>query len=126
MLPLANGSSSALVPHFRFDAISYIPVPPSFSIPLSASMQNKTLTMEIRTVNQTHFSFAAGSAKSREPLTIFAYAPGDIVSWGFTGTLLGVYATSNGGNGTTEAYVSNWKYEGWGQIRDNFAGPLVQ
>jgi hypothetical protein len=41
------------------------------------------------------------------------------VSWGFTGTLVGVYATSNGGNGTEEAYVRNWSYVSKGQARDN-------
>lgn len=33
------------------------------------------------------------------------------------GTLLGVYATTNGRNGSTEAYVSDWTYVGQGQIR---------
>ena len=32
-----------------------------------------------------------------------------------SGTLVGVYATSNGGSGTTDAYISNWRYEGQGQ-----------
>lgn len=72
--------------------------------------------MEIQAVNETHFSFAAGRADGDE-VTVFAYAPGDVVSWGFTGTLLGVYATSNGGNGTSIAYVKNWTYKGEGQIR---------
>ena len=31
------------------------------------------------------------------------------------GTLVGTYATSNGGSGTTEAYVSRWRYRGEGQ-----------
>ena len=31
------------------------------------------------------------------------------------GTLVGVYATSNGGNGTTESYFSRWRYMGRGQ-----------
>ncbi|KAF2178212.1 glycoside hydrolase family 43 protein [Zopfia rhizophila CBS 207.26] len=121
MLPSAN--STKLVPHFRFHAISYVPVPESFTTPVPVSWINQTLTMEIKTVNTTHYSFAAGPANGKDPLNTFAYVPGSIVSWGFTGTLLGVYATSNGGNGTTEASVSNWNYLGWGQVRDDWTGP---
>lgn len=101
-------------------------MPPSFSIPVPTALLNTSLTFELKTVNTTHYSFAAGRAASKAPLTVFAYVPGDIVSWGFTGTLVGVYATSNGGNGTEAAYVRNWTYEGWGQIRDNPEGPLVE
>lgn len=36
----------------------------------------------------------------------------------YLGALVGVYATSNGGNGTSEAYVSNWRYQGQGQYLD--------
>ena len=39
MLPLANGTT--LVPHFRFHAISYIPVPPSFTLPVDEIWLNK-------------------------------------------------------------------------------------
>lgn len=123
MLPLAN--TTDLTPHFRFHAISYIPVPESFAIPVPREWHNKTLVMEIKTVNITHFSFSAGPAKGIAPMRTFAYVPGSIVSWGFTGTLLGVYATSNGGNGTTPAYVSNWNYQGWGQVRDNWNGTYL-
>ena len=34
------------------------------------------------------------------------------------GTLVGIYATSNGGEGTTPAYFSEWTYVGQGQYRD--------
>jgi hypothetical protein len=34
------------------------------------------------------------------------------------GALVGAYATSNGGNGTTNSYLSNWRYEGQGQEID--------
>jgi hypothetical protein len=35
------------------------------------------------------------------------------------GALLGVYATTNGGDGEFETYVENWEYVGQGQIVDN-------
>ncbi|KAF2690224.1 glycoside hydrolase family 43 protein [Lentithecium fluviatile CBS 122367] len=120
-----NTTNSTLIPHFRFHAISYVPVPPSFSTALPSSFLKPSsnsptrLTFELKAVNVTHYTFAAGPAGSKEPLTVFAYVPGNIVSWGFTGTLVGVYATSNGGNGTAEAYVGNWRYKGWGQVREN-------
>lgn len=34
------------------------------------------------------------------------------------GALVGVYATTNGGDGRTPVYVSEWKYYGQGQFRD--------
>ncbi|KAF2706328.1 glycoside hydrolase family 43 protein [Pleomassaria siparia CBS 279.74] len=121
LLPVSNTNTNTntttLVPHFRFHAISYVYVPASFSVVVPPAWNNKTLTMEIEAVNVTHYSFSA--APVGRPRRVIAYAPGKIVSWGFTGTLLGVYATSNGGNGTQPAYVSNWNYLGRGQVRDN-------
>jgi hypothetical protein len=36
-----------------------------------------------------------------------------------SGSLVGVYATSNGGKGATESYISRWRYEGLAQEVDN-------
>ncbi|KAF2203986.1 glycoside hydrolase family 43 protein [Delitschia confertaspora ATCC 74209] len=121
LLPMSN-SSKTLTPHFRFHAISNVPVPASFSTPLPHSWTNKKLTMQIHTNNQTHFTFSAGLASgSKKEMKDLAVVPGSIVSWGFTGSLVGVYATANGGEGKTEAYVSNWSYKGEGQVRENCA-----
>lgn len=114
---LPSNSTKAPVPHFSFQAISYIPVPNPFAVPIPSDWIDKTLTLELKTVNSTHYSFSAGPVN--DELRHFAYVPGDIVSWGFTGTLAGIYATSNGGNGTTPAYFRNWDYQAWGQVRDN-------
>ncbi|KAK5500158.1 hypothetical protein LTR55_000981 [Exophiala xenobiotica] len=51
------------------------------------------------------------------------YAPAADVSFGFTGTILGVYATTNGRvvNASapgTPAYISDWKYTPQGQFLD--------
>lgn len=123
MLPTSN-SSTQLTPHFRFKAESYIPVPASFAVPVPVEWQNKILTMALTTVNITHYAFRAGPADKSVAMETLAYVPGSIVSWGFTGTLVGVYATTNGRNGTTltptPAYFSNWTYEGWGQVRDQW------
>ncbi|CAN9391575.1 unnamed protein product [Alternaria alternata] len=121
MLPLANDSSK-LALHFHFHAISYIPVPDDIVVPVYASWLNKPLTLSLRAVNVTHYAFGAGPADGSVPIQDFAYVGGDIISWGFTGALVGAYATSNGGIGTTEAYVTNWNYQGWGQVRENWNG----
>lgn len=122
MLPLPNGQ---LAPHFRFHAISYIRVPPDFTAPVDETWLDKRLTLALRAVNQTHYAFRAGPADGSAALKTLAHVPGDIISWGFTGALLGAYATSNGGNGTAEAYISNWNYQGWGQVREIWNGTMV-
>ncbi|KAF2449573.1 glycoside hydrolase family 43 protein [Karstenula rhodostoma CBS 690.94] len=114
----ASNTSSTLTPHFRFTTEPYSSAAPPFSVPVPNALQNTRLAMEIKAANKTHFSFAVARA-DRKDLTVLAHAPGEIVSWGFTGTLVGVYATSNGGNGTEIAYVTNWRYKGEGQIRSN-------
>lgn len=114
---LSSSNSSELIPQFRFQAISYIPVPDPIVTPVPSNWTGQPLTMEIKAFNLTHYSLSAGPAHAQSQMQTFAYVPGSIVSWGFTGTLVGVYATSNGGNGTTDAYISNWKYTGQGQFR---------
>ncbi|KAF2001869.1 glycoside hydrolase family 43 protein [Amniculicola lignicola CBS 123094] len=121
LLPSPN-STTTLTPHFTFHAISYIPVPPSLTIPIPPAWHNIPLTLQLRTVNTTHYSFGAKPAGGKEPMKIFAYVAGEIISWGFTGGLVGVYATSNGGEGKTEAFVGNWRYEGLGQVREHWDG----
>ncbi|OCL02904.1 glycoside hydrolase family 43 protein [Glonium stellatum] len=119
MLPSPNATmTSNLIPYFRFRAISSIPVPDPIVAPVPSNWTNRVLTMEIKAFNLTHYSFSAGPADAQSQMQTIAYAPGALVSWGFTGTLLGIYATSNGGNGTTDAYFSSWKYTGQGQIRN--------
>lgn len=119
MLP---GNSSVLEPHFRFHAISHIPVPADIVVPVPAAWRDQYLTLSLRTANQTHYVFSAGP--SSDSLRPFATVSGEIVSWGFTGALVGAYATSNGGNGTSSAYITDWHYEGWGQVRDIWDGKL--
>ncbi|KAF1833758.1 xylosidase : arab-like proteininofuranosidase [Decorospora gaudefroyi] len=121
MLPLRN--STKIAPHFHFHAESYIPVPADVVVPVPTSWLNTPLTLSLRTVNVTHYVFGAGPADGSAPVKNLAYVGGDIISWGFTGALLGAYATTNGGgNGGAEAFVTNWRYRGWGQVRENWNG----
>jgi hypothetical protein len=121
MLPLADNSST-LAPHFRFHAISHITVPADVVVPVDPSWCNKSLRLSLTTVNTTHYAFGAGPTDDSAPMQNIAVVGGDIISWGFTGALVGAYATGNGGEGTTEAYITNWNYQGWGQVRDHWNG----
>ncbi|KAF2755191.1 glycoside hydrolase family 43 protein [Pseudovirgaria hyperparasitica] len=101
-----------------FYAISSKPVPEAFTVPLPLAWQSQPLKLEIKAYNLTHYTFSAGPADAQSEMQTFANLNNEIVSYGFTGTLLGVYATSNGGEGKTAAYVSKWRYTGQGQFRD--------
>ncbi|KAM7188616.1 Non-reducing end alpha-L-arabinofuranosidase BoGH43B [Naviculisporaceae sp. PSN 640] len=119
--PNATGNTDTLVPHVRFRGISYVPVPEPVVLPLpdSWSVDSKMkLSLEIKASNMTHYAFSVGQASrasSMQTIMVVSNAP---VSWGFTGTILGVYCTSNGGEGTAPAYFSNWRYIPQGQFRD--------
>ncbi|KAL4879550.1 xylosidase : arabinofuranosidase [Aspergillus karnatakaensis] len=89
--------------------------------PLPKRWREDRVRLQIQAVNETTYRFAARAHGSREYKDIVFYGSATVVSAGaghFTGSLLGVYATSNGGNGTVEAYVSRWRYIPHGQIVD--------
>ncbi|KAI0184956.1 glycosyl hydrolase [Xylaria flabelliformis] len=111
-------NSTALVPHFRFRGISYIPVPEDFIVPIPKAWRETTLRLEIRASNVTHYAFSAGPAESMSRMRTLLEVSNEPISWGFTGVILGVYCTSNGHNGTTPAYFSRWRYAPQGQFRD--------
>jgi hypothetical protein len=117
LVSLSNNGTST--PTLRFRAKSNIPVPQDilFSVPANWT---SNLHMEIKAFNLTHYAFSAGPAGKVSLMQTIAYAPASLVSYGFTGTLVGVYNTLNGGgqgNGT-KAYISNWNYQGQGQFLD--------
>ncbi|KAK1640103.1 glycosyl hydrolase [Colletotrichum phormii] len=116
--PTTGGSPSELKLHFRFRGISYVPVPADIVAPVPEDWVGKPLSLEIKAVNMTHYSFSAGPAGAASQAKTIVYASNDAVSWGFTGVFLGAYSTSNGGAGDTPAYLSNWKYTPQGQFRD--------
>jgi beta-xylosidase len=94
------------------------------------------ITLSIQAVNETFYAFHAAPSNNALKTLVLGYAPATIVSGGtgpFTGTLMnvlnrdwqtnsltagalvGAYASSNGGKGTTPAYLSRWRYTGQGQ-----------
>jgi hypothetical protein len=132
-------SGDELLPHFRFRGMSYVPVPADVVMPVPAAWVGSSLRMEISAKNMSHYSFSAGPADAMSEMHTVIDVSNEPVSWGFTGesfspfsrhgwplllaktyvgVLLGVYATSNGGKGSTPAYISEWKYSPQGQFRD--------
>ncbi|KAK4187182.1 Non-reducing end alpha-L-arabinofuranosidase BoGH43B [Podospora australis] len=114
----STSSVSELIPQIRFRGESYVPVPKPIIAPVPIGWRGKKLTLEIKASNRTHHSFSVGPADARSQMQTLLYTSNDPVSWGFTGVLLGIYATSNGKNGTTPAYFDNWRYLPQGQFRD--------
>ncbi|KAK3303399.1 glycoside hydrolase family 43 protein [Chaetomium strumarium] len=114
-----EGPDEELVPHIRFRGESYVPLPAPVVVPVPEGWgRGGTLTLEISACNATHYAFGVGPAGRRSLMRRVQEVSNEPVSWGFTGTLLGIYATSNGRNGTTPAYFSNWRYVPLEQFRD--------
>ncbi|KAL5362574.1 glycosyl hydrolase [Aspergillus floccosus] len=111
---------TGLTPFFRFRGMSGAPVPEGLS-PFPSYMTIDTpITIQIKALNWTHYSFAAGPRDAQHLIQTYGFARGEQLSWGFTGTLIGPYATTNGRegseNGAFEAAVGNWTYIPQGQI----------
>ncbi|KAL4893105.1 glycosyl hydrolase [Aspergillus ambiguus] len=121
LLPAADSEDSTnLAPFFRFRGMSGTYIPEAlFSFPSYMSIDTP-ITIEVKAFNWTHYSFAAGPRDADHSLRTYGYARGDQLSWGFTGTLIGPYATTNGRegskNGAFKVSVGNWTYIPQGQI----------
>jgi beta-xylosidase len=109
---------SQLVPQIRFRGESYVPVPDPIIAPVPEAWVGETLTLEIKAHNMTHYAMSAGPAGARSRLQNILDVSNVPVSWGFTGVILGAYCTTNGHDGGTPAYISNWRYTSQGQYRD--------
>ncbi|CAN9194758.1 hypothetical protein AA0112_g12701 [Alternaria arborescens] len=127
MLPVTNSTSNTtLAPHFRF-IISGIPsqekdIPPPHVTPIPHSWLQSPIRLMIRAENETHYTFSGISSVHPHEAVTLGTAPATVVSGGvgdFTGSLVGVYATTNGGNGSASAYVSRWRYQGLAQAVDH-------
>nr|XP_036586150.1 Non-reducing end alpha-L-arabinofuranosidase BoGH43A 7 [Colletotrichum truncatum]KAF6796557.1 Non-reducing end alpha-L-arabinofuranosidase BoGH43A 7 [Colletotrichum truncatum] len=114
----ANSDPDELKLHFRFRAMSYTSVPADVVAPVPSEWLATPLRLEIKAANMTHYTFSAGPAGAASQMKTIVSASNAALSWGFTGVLLGVYCTTNGGSGSTPAYISDWKYDPQGQFRD--------
>ncbi|KAI1638242.1 glycoside hydrolase family 43 protein [Biscogniauxia mediterranea] len=114
-----SSSSSRLVPHFRFRGTSSTALPGDVVVPVPAEWAGRTLRLEIRASNLTHYAFAAGPANDDavSQMRTLVEVSNAAVSWGFTGVILGVYCTTNGREGGAPAYFSRWRYVPQGQFR---------
>ncbi|RDW65178.1 hypothetical protein BP5796_09870 [Coleophoma crateriformis] len=91
---------------------------PSVIKALPEKWLNAPIRLQVDAVNETHYALSAASSNELWELEPMGVAPATILSGGdgrFTGTLVGVYATSNGGSGSTESYIGRWRYQGKGQ-----------
>ncbi|KAJ4417160.1 hypothetical protein N0V82_006360, partial [Gnomoniopsis sp. IMI 355080] len=107
--------SSTLIPQIRYRGISSVAVPEPIIVPVPDAWADGPLTFEIQAANSTHYSFSVGPADAQSQMQSLLYASNSALSYGFTGALMGIYATSNGGSGTTPAYFSEWLYIPQGQ-----------
>ncbi|KAH8751134.1 concanavalin A-like lectin/glucanase domain-containing protein [Hyaloscypha sp. PMI_1271] len=92
---------------------------PQVILPVDSAWSKKSIRLQIQGINETHFAFSAGLASSSSPLKVFATVDNSLLDPTFDGAFLGVYATSNSGNGTAPSYIRRWRYQGKGQIIDN-------
>ncbi|KAI1438468.1 glycoside hydrolase family 43 protein [Xylaria sp. CBS 124048] len=110
----------------RFRAEGTGVAPPPNIVPVPPSWAEGDIRLRIQTVNATHYSLSAMSARDPDPAKALALgtASAELVSGGegsFVGSLLGVYATCNGaGEGVTcpeggNAHFTRWRYTGLGQ-----------
>ncbi|EKG11329.1 Glycoside hydrolase family 43 [Macrophomina phaseolina MS6] len=127
---LRDNATATLAPHLRLlasgiqsnaaDDDDAVPAP--VVLPMPRAWRGDAVRLSVRAENETHYAFyAAGRARPADARAV-AWVPATVVSGGvgpFTGSLVGVYATSNHGNGTAPAYISRWRYHGLGQAVGN-------
>ncbi|KAK2737639.1 hypothetical protein FQN55_000995 [Onygenales sp. PD_40] len=121
-LPSDDGE---IVPHISFRVMVQREfydgvIPETVVKPIPASWRGHPIRFQIQAANLTHFTLSASSTKKHHggEEELFGVASGAIFSGSpgqFTGTLVGAYATTNGGNVTTDSYISKWRYHGEGQ-----------
>ncbi|KAJ0425936.1 glycosyl hydrolase [Aspergillus carlsbadensis] len=140
LLPSSSSSSSSnpssqqqarLEPHICFQATllddlntpatQNVTVPETVvrALPCSRGEEIKA-RLQIQAVDDTHYTLSATllGSHSGAKFEFKQRVETVLVSGGtgrFTGVLLGAYATSNGGEGRTPAYLSRWRYRGLGQ-----------
>ncbi|KAM0323262.1 hypothetical protein ACHAQA_008853 [Verticillium albo-atrum] len=100
----------------RWPAI--IPQPPTVIREIPCSWRGKKIRLRAEAQNWTTFEFSAEPVGAAEERVQFDKVDAIIVTGAsgmFVGTLLGAYATKNGGEGSEPAYVSRWRYNGIAQ-----------
>ncbi|KAK2762696.1 hypothetical protein FQN54_000870 [Arachnomyces sp. PD_36] len=116
MLP-DQSNNNTLVPMLRLRAEASgkpgTPVPETKLVPIPSPWMEDKIRFFVTATTDSRYIFSAGPATMPWKEERMGSASAAIVSGGsgpFTGTLVGVYATSNGGEGTTPAFFSRWRY----------------
>lgn len=124
-----SGRSGAnkVAKYLRFSAESYdasstltAPIPGPVTKALPAAWSGG-VRFTIKAANDTHYDFIASSASddNEQDAVKLATGPAALLSGGggmYTGAILGVFATTNGGASTgSPAYFGNWNYTGVAQ-----------
>ncbi|WYZ36882.1 hypothetical protein EsH8_II_000388 [Colletotrichum jinshuiense] len=113
-LPACSGKS--LVPRFRLKVEASgkpnITVPETVTVPVPKDWRLETIRLSVSAVSDSEYVFGVAPASRPEEYQEIGSASALIVSGGsgpFTGTIVGTYATNNGGSGKTPAYFSRWR-----------------
>ncbi|KAI0110885.1 glycosyl hydrolase [Nemania sp. FL0031] len=124
--PHESSSSEKRKPQLslRFRAEGTGVPPPPKTVPVPSGWGDGKIRLQIQTVNTTHYSLAAISARNPGEKIVLGTASAGLVSGGngsFVGSLVGTYATCNGAGEGLEcpeggkAWFSRWRYMGEAQ-----------
>ncbi|EKM55564.1 glycoside hydrolase family 43 protein [Phanerochaete carnosa HHB-10118-sp] len=116
---LRNSASGQLEKFIRlrtFSAVSSVdgmtdPFSQPGILPLSENMQKLRLRVQAVNASAYAFSYLDSPNSQSNGWKIVGHGAASEVSGGFTGTLVGMFATGNGHNSTTPAYFSDFTYD---------------
>jgi hypothetical protein len=83
--PEPGDDATELIPQIRFRGISSVTVPETVVAPVHSAWRGNPLSLEIKAVNMTHYSFSVGPADAQSLTQTLVTSSSDAVSWGFTG-----------------------------------------
>ncbi|KAH8896062.1 xylosidase : arabinofuranosidase [Thozetella sp. PMI_491] len=113
------------IPHFRFrveaSGAQGVEAPNTTVTPIPHTWLCHSIKLRISAQDDTSFVLSAGSVRNLDLEMELGRASAKIVSGGegkFTGSILGTYTTTNGGNGTTPSYVANVDFQPFAQEID--------
>ncbi|KAI7783966.1 Xylosidase : arabinofuranosidase [Diaporthe eres] len=114
-LPANNGTNTTQAFRFRVEASGKpnITVPETVVIPIPNAWRSDKIRLSVSAVSDSLYVFGVAPASRSGEYREIGSASALIVSGGtgpFTGTIVGAYATNNGGKGKTPAYFSRWRY----------------
>ncbi|KAI9157922.1 glycoside hydrolase family 43 protein [Paramyrothecium foliicola] len=115
-----NGTKCATRNYLRLQAIGHgkktQKVPEPVLVPLPRLEENPKFRLQIEAKNSVNYTFTAELLSEPKQAWALGDVSSAIVSGGstsdgdFVGSLVGAFASTNGGNRTTKAYFSKWRY----------------